>query len=86
MVLGMVVEPLDIDQSNIQHCYLVCIIGTSTKSGKERAPCVGQYGCQNDVIFNNILISTPMQVVFRGTHWIRQWPVLQKEENMTQIK
>jgi hypothetical protein len=27
-----------------------------------------------------------MQVVFRGTHWTRQWSVFQKEENMIQIK
>jgi hypothetical protein len=64
------------------------MIHLSTKSGKEHAPYVGQYIwlCQNDVIFNNKLVSTPMQVVFRGTHWIRQWSVLQKEENMIQIK
>jgi hypothetical protein len=31
MVLRMVVEPLDTHQSNIQHCYLLCIIGCAMK-------------------------------------------------------
>jgi hypothetical protein len=27
--------------------------------------------CRNDVIFNNALVLTPMQVIFIGTYWMR---------------
>jgi hypothetical protein len=28
--------------------------------------------CRIDVIFNNALVLTPMEVIFRGTYWMRQ--------------
>jgi len=42
--------------------------------------------CRNDVVSDNALVSTPMQVVFRGTHWIRFWAQMQKEEDRLQMK
>jgi hypothetical protein len=33
----------------------------------------------NDVVFNKILISSFMQVIFRGIHWTRTWVNYQNE-------
>jgi hypothetical protein len=41
---------------------------------------------QNDVFFDKVRVFNPMQVIFRGTHWIRHWSLLQKEEDRPQIK
>ena len=35
---------------------------------------------QNDIIFNCARVSSSLQVLFRGTYWIRFWALLQKEE------
>jgi hypothetical protein len=35
---------------------------------------------RNDVVFNKTLISSYMQVIFRGTHWAWTWALFQKEE------
>jgi hypothetical protein len=35
---------------------------------------------RNDIVFNNSRAATHMQVIFRGTHWIRFWTFLQKED------
>ena len=29
-------------------------------------------------VFNNSRAATPLQIIFRGTHWIRFWALLQK--------
>ena len=38
---------------------------------------------RNDMVFNNFRAVTPLQVIFRGTHWIRFWALLQMEDNLT---
>jgi hypothetical protein len=42
--------------------------------------------CRNEVIFYNALVPTPMQVIFRGTYWMRQWALLIKEDPRAQVK
>jgi hypothetical protein len=34
--------------------------------------------CRNDIVFDNIPTKTYMQVLFRGTHWLRLWAQLQR--------
>ena len=41
--------------------------------------------CRNEVIFYNALVPTPMQVIFRGTYWMRQWALLIKEDPRAQV-
>ena len=35
--------------------------------------------CRNDCVFND-KISSPMQVIYRCTHWLRMWSTLQRTE------
>ena len=35
---------------------------------------------RNDITFNRARVSSSLQVLFRGTYWIRFWAQLQKEE------
>ena len=35
---------------------------------------------RNDITFNCARVSSSLQVLFRGTYWIRFWALLQKEE------
>jgi hypothetical protein len=35
---------------------------------------------QNDALFNKALISSYMQVIFRGTHWVRTLALFKNEE------
>jgi len=41
---------------------------------------------RNDVIFKNSITNSPLQVIFRGTFWIRCWSILSKEEERTILK
>ncbi len=34
--------------------------------------------CRNDVVFERKNISSPLQVIFFITHWLRSWAILQK--------
>ena len=38
---------------------------------------------RNGMVFNNFRAVTPLQVIFRGTHWIRFWALLQMEDDLT---
>jgi hypothetical protein len=38
------------------------------------------------MVFDNAQVFTPLQVTFRGTHWITIWTLLQKEEDIPQVK
>jgi len=40
---------------------------------------------QNDVVFNKAQVFSSLQVIFRATHWIRFWSLLQKEEGRPPI-
>jgi hypothetical protein len=35
---------------------------------------------RNNVVFDKTPIQSYMQVIFRGTHWVRTWASFQKEE------
>jgi hypothetical protein len=37
--------------------------------------------CRNDVVFNHKPIPSILQVIFRGTHWLRFWRLVQMEES-----
>jgi hypothetical protein len=40
---------------------------------------------RNDMVVNNTRAVTPMQVIFRATHWIRFWALLQKEDEQPHV-
>jgi hypothetical protein len=48
--------------------------------------CCAIWLSRNDVIFNNAKVPTPLQVIFRGTYWMRQWTILLKGEDEPQVK
>ena len=41
---------------------------------------------KNDVVFQNLMANSYLQVIFRGTFWIRQWSLLSKEEEGKMMK
>src|SRR6266498_155983 len=41
---------------------------------------------RNDLVFDKGVVPSYMQVIFRGTHWIRFWSLLQQEEDRTVMK
>ena len=41
---------------------------------------VGQFGCRNDMVFDNKISNTFMYVIFRTIYRIRTWSLLHKEE------
>jgi len=40
------------------------------------AVCWAIWRCRNDIIFNNIKVGSILQVIFRGTYWLRFWAQL----------
>ena len=44
------------------------------------AVCWAIWRCRNDVIFNKIKVNSILQVIFRGTYWLRFWSQLQRDE------
>ena len=45
------------------------------------AVCWAIWRCRNDIIFNNIKVGSILQVIFRGTYWLRFWAQLQSDEH-----
>jgi len=45
------------------------------------AVCWAIWRCRNDIIFNKIKVNSILQVIFRGTYWLRFWAQLQREEH-----
>jgi hypothetical protein len=41
---------------------------------------------RNDVVFQNLVANSHLQVLFRTTYWIRQWSMLSKEEEGRNLK
>jgi hypothetical protein len=41
---------------------------------------------RNDIIFDKTAAPSYLQVIFRGTYWIRSWFLLQKEEDCQFMK
>jgi hypothetical protein len=37
---------------------------------------------QNDVIFNNAIVMSPMQVIYKSTYWTLFWSLLQKKDQL----
>jgi hypothetical protein len=44
------------------------------------ALCWAIWRCRNDVIFMKIKTNSIMQVIFRGSYWLRSWAQLQRDE------
>jgi RsiW-degrading membrane proteinase PrsW (M82 family) len=44
------------------------------------ALCWAIWRCRNDVIFKKLKTNSIMQVIFRGTYWLRSWAQLQRDE------
>jgi hypothetical protein len=40
----------------------------------------------NDFVFNNVAISSSMQVIFRGTYWTITWAIFQKESKRKMLR
>jgi hypothetical protein len=41
---------------------------------------------RNDAVFQKSVTNSPLQVIFRGTFWIRHWSLLSKEEERRSLK
>ena len=41
---------------------------------------------RNDTVFQRLVTNAYLQVIFRGTFWIRQWSLLSKEEEGRMMK
>ena len=44
------------------------------------AVCWAIWRCRNDIIFKKIKVKSTLQVIFRGTYWLRFWSQLQRDE------
>ena len=69
---------------NILHMFNGWLIGLNKKLMYKilvgaSAVCWAIWLSRNDMVFNNSRAVTPLQVIFRGTHRIRIWALLQKE-------
>jgi len=40
---------------------------------------------RNDLVFDKVPMLTYLQVLFRGTHWLRHWAQLQKSEDAGEL-
>ena len=75
---------------NILHMFNGWLIGLNKKLMYKilvgaSAVCWAIWLSRNDMVFNNSRAATPLQVIFRGTHWIRFWALLQKENERPQV-
>lgn len=75
---------------NILHMFNGWLIGLNKKLMYKilvgaSAVCWAIWLSRNDMVFNNSRAVTPLQVIFRGTHWIRYWALLQKENERPQV-
>jgi hypothetical protein len=41
---------------------------------------------RNDAVFQNLVVNSYLQVILRGTFWIKQWSLLSKEEDGRMMK
>jgi hypothetical protein len=48
--------------------------------------CVGKFGYLEKIFFDKGIVSSYLQVLFRGTHWIRFWSLLHKEQDRLSFK
>ena len=48
--------------------------------------CWAMWLCRNDIIFNNMLIPSFLQVLFRGTYLARFWSMRLQEEGRHMLK
>jgi hypothetical protein len=43
---------------------------------------VGNLAKRNEIVFDKCKPKSLLQVLFRGTHWLRQWASLQRHEDL----
>jgi hypothetical protein len=48
--------------------------------------CWALWLCRNEVLFQRSKFKSILQVMFRGTFWIRSWSILSKEEEKSILK
>ena len=77
--------------SNFQHLFTDWLQGCAVKEKHliwcgVSALCWAIWLCRNNVVFDNILIPSFLQVIFRGTFWARFWTLLLKEEDRPMMK
>jgi hypothetical protein len=48
--------------------------------------CWALWLCRNDVVFQKSKSKSFLQVMFRGTYWIRSWSILSKEEGKKNLR
>ena len=75
---------------NILHMFNGWLIGLNKKLMYKilvgaSAVCWAIWLSRNDMVFNNSRVVTPLQVIFRGTYWIRYWALLQKENERPHV-
>ena len=75
---------------NILHMFNGWLIGLNKKLMYKilvgaSAVCWAIWLSRNNMVFNNSRVATSLQVIFRGTHWIRFWALLQKENERPQV-
>jgi hypothetical protein len=75
---------------NIEHMFAGWLNGINRKLMYKilvgaPALCWAIWLSRNCMVFNNTRAVTHMQVIFRGTHWIRFWVLLQKEDERLHI-
>jgi hypothetical protein len=49
------------------------------------AMCWAIWISRNDLVFNKAQMFTYLQVLFRGTHWLRHWPQLQRNDDSADL-
>jgi hypothetical protein len=50
------------------------------------AMCWAIWISRNDIVFDKGIVPSYLQVLFRGTHWIRFWSLLHKEQDRPSFK
>ena len=70
---------------SVRHIFSTWITGIDLKTKRlvitgVSVFCWAIWISRNDLVFNNVSSFTYLQVLFRGTHWLRLWAQLQKDE------
>lgn len=70
---------------SVRHIFSTWITGIDLKTKRlvitgVSVFCWAIWISRNDLVFNNVSSFTYLQVLFRGTHWLRFWAQLQKDE------
>ena len=75
---------------SVQHVYGTWLVGVDSKTKYliitgVSALCWAIWISRNDLVFDKVPMLTYLQVLFRGTHWLRHWAQLQKSEDAGEL-